>query len=120
VHTEQSDFWPARAGTRARIPELDTLNDAPLARKINDLCLAASRDHVTNVNRLRTAVSVVDNDPVKFNWGSLDAEDNCPVRAARSGDPDVIVICPAIDIRLAEVLPAALPLRVDRRTDTAD
>src|SRR5213593_157629 len=105
MHPEKPHFRTALAPARTRVPEFDAVDDSPVTGQIDHPRRAAGRNFVPDRDRLRAAVTEMNDHAVEFYGGSFDAYLYSAIFAACGGNHDVVVINGSIHIGLAQIFP---------------
>ena len=113
----------ARAPIFLAIPDLNASNSPLVTRQINCPCRIASLDSIPNLDIRVGAVFEMHNNSLELNGTTLDPKLDRPERPAGI-HRNVVMIVPAIYMRLSEAFPSALalitvtPLGICSETDT--
>src|SRR5438477_4059898 len=96
------------------IPELNAFDDTAVTGKVDGAGAGARRDTVANDEFLVLAIAVVHDNALEENLAAAHAQLNGPEPAVMASDMNIVVIAAAIDVRVAQVVPAFSVLCVSR------
>src|SRR5262249_20056016 len=101
---------------RLAVPQINTLDHAPVAWKVNRAGRAARRNPVTNRELLNLTVTKANDNALKEDFTTAHAQLNCPESSIVMPHVDRVVILPSIHMGLAQIIPTAV-LRVSGRAE---